>query len=148
MLRVSGVSELTSLQADGYQYEYRLLSPAATAGKTGQFLSAGWRREQLEDYIENARSELTRKRVGLAGLSTATGGQMSRQGFWKIIKFYGDKAGIESDITPHTPRAIILRHTWIGGGADKESRTGGYSWAFGCGYHHRCMRHTWKTVNV
>lgn len=45
---------------------------------------------------------------------------MSRQGFWKIIKFYGDKAGIESDITPHTPRHSFAAHL-IGGGADMKA---------------------------
>ncbi len=55
---------------------------------------------------------------------------MSRQGFWKIIKYYGEKAGIEEDITPHT-----LRHSLCGapdcercrhaGGSD-DSRTFGY----------------------
>lgn len=48
------------------------------------------------------------------------GGQMSRQGFWKIIKFYGDKAGIESDITPHTLRHSFAAHL-IGGGADMKA---------------------------
>ena len=45
---------------------------------------------------------------------------MSRQGFWKIIKFYGDKAGIESDITPHTLRHSFAAHL-IGGGADMKA---------------------------
>ena len=31
-----------------------------------------------------------------------SGERMSRQGFWKIIKFYQEKARIDKDITPHT----------------------------------------------
>ncbi len=34
------------------------------------------------------------------------GERMSRQGFWKIIKYYQESAGIDKDITPHT-----LRHS-------------------------------------
>ena len=36
-----------------------------------------------------------------------SGGAMSRQGFWKIIKHYGEKAGIHEDITPHTLRTPL-----------------------------------------
>lgn len=34
---------------------------------------------------------------------------MSRQGFWKIIKYYQEKAQIDKDITPHTLRAQLCR---------------------------------------
>ena len=74
----------------------------------------------MEDYIENARSELTRKKESDWLFVNCNGGQMSRQGFWKIIKFYGDKAGIESDITPHTLRHSFAAHL-IGGGADMKA---------------------------
>jgi integrase/recombinase XerD len=33
-----------------------------------------------------------------------SGGQMSRQGVWKVLKSYAKKAGIETDITPHMIR--------------------------------------------
>ena len=49
--------------------------------------------------------------------TNCNGKPMSRQGFWKIIKYYGDKAGIQTDITPHTIRHSFAAHL-ISGGAD------------------------------
>ena len=39
-----------------------------------------------------------------------SGSQMSRQGFWKLIKTYTKMAGIEADITPHTLRHSFAAH--------------------------------------
>ena len=52
--------------------------------------------------------------------AVSTGGAMSRQGFWKIIKYYGEKAGIEEDITPHTLRHSFAAHL-IARGADMRA---------------------------
>lgn len=74
----------------------------------------------LVDYIENARGVLTKNSDVRWLFVNCSGSQMSRQGFWKIIKFYGDKAGIKEDITPHTLRHSFAAHL-IGGGADMKA---------------------------
>ena len=71
----------------------------------------------LEEYLKYARNELLRGKESDYFFVNCTGGAMSRQGFWKIIKYYGEKAGIEEDITPHTLRHSFAAHL-IARGAD------------------------------
>ena len=74
----------------------------------------------LEEYLEHARNELLRGKGSDYFFVNCTGGAMSRQGFWKIIKYYGDRAGIEEDITPHTLRHSFAAHL-IARGADMRA---------------------------
>lgn len=62
----------------------------------------------LEDYLKNARAVLLGKQTDEGYLFLNVSGEnMSRQGFWKLIKKYGKDAGIETELTPH-----VLRHSF------------------------------------
>ena len=68
-------------------------------------------------YLERGRRELLMGKESPWLFTNCSGRAMSRQGFWKIIKYYGEKAGIQADITPHTLRHSFAAHL-IRGGAD------------------------------
>lgn len=64
----------------------------------------------LVNFIQNVRPSIVCDQ-SVDNLFTNLNGQpMSRQGFWKIIKFYADKAGIKKDITPQTLRHSCAAH--------------------------------------
>ncbi len=73
--------------------------------------------QALAVYLESARRELLKGRESQWLFTNCSGQAMSRQGFWKIIKYYGEKAGIQSDITPHALRHSFAAHL-LRSGAD------------------------------
>ncbi len=77
-------------------------------------------RQALTRYMEQSRGQLLKGDERPELFVNCSGNPMSRQGFWKIIKYYGKKAGIKSDITPHTLRHSFAVHL-LGGGADIQA---------------------------
>lgn len=67
-------------------------------------------RQALEQYLREARQELLKGKESPWLFTNCSGQPMSRQGFWKLIKYYGEKAGIKTDITPHTLRHSFAAH--------------------------------------
>ena len=70
----------------------------------------------LADYLRDVRPQLAVEGEE-ALFVNMNGTRMSRQGFWKIIKYYGEKAGIQTEITPHTLRHSFAAHL-LENGAD------------------------------
>ena len=86
----------------------RIIPLYATAGKA------------LERYLKEVRPQLIDGPQEEALFVNMNGGRMSRQGFWKIIKHYQEKAGIQKEITPHTLRHSFAAHL-LENGADLRS---------------------------
>ena len=74
----------------------------------------------LQDYAWKIRPQLISDEEETALFVNMNGERMSRQGFWKIIKYYQEKAGIEKEITPHTLRHSFAVHL-LENGADLRS---------------------------
>lgn len=77
-------------------------------------------KKALEQYLESARAALMHGREDDVLFVNCSGGPMSRQGFWKILKSYAKSAGITADITPHTLRHSFATHL-LQNGADLKS---------------------------
>ena len=71
-------------------------------------------------YLNDVRPQLLEDPEETALFVNMSGERMSRQGFWKIVKCYQDKAGIHKDITPHTLRHSFAAHL-LENGADLRS---------------------------
>lgn len=71
-------------------------------------------------YIHEIRIALVSDPNEQALFVNIGGARMSRQGFWKILKHYQAKAGIEKEITPHTLRHSFAVHL-LENGADLGS---------------------------
>ena len=74
----------------------------------------------LKEYIEDARNVLVKTDKETALFVNLNGRRLTRQGFWKIIKFYQEQANITKDITPHTLRHSFATHL-LQNGADLKS---------------------------
>lgn len=74
----------------------------------------------LAEYVNRVRPQMLEHRGENALFLNMNGERMSRQGFWKIIKHYQDRAGIQKEITPHTLRHSFAAHL-LENGADLRS---------------------------
>lgn len=74
----------------------------------------------LKKYLDKGRSGLILSKEEQILFVNCNGKPMTRQGFWKIIKCYAKKAGIDEDITPHMLRHSFAAHL-IENGADLKS---------------------------
>ena len=74
----------------------------------------------LKDYILNARKIMIKDEKQNALFVNVNGKRLTRQGFWKIIKYYKDQAHIDKDITPHVLRHSFATHL-LQNGADLKS---------------------------
>lgn len=77
-------------------------------------------KKALERYLDGTREEMMEDKKSDILFANCSGQPMSRQGFWKLIKYYAKKADIKADITPHTLRHSFAAHL-VENGADLRS---------------------------
>ena len=74
----------------------------------------------LKDYMDNAREYIIKSENETALFVNINGKRLTRQGFWKIIKYYKEQAHITKDITPHVLRHSFATHL-LQNGADLKA---------------------------
>ena len=74
----------------------------------------------LSVYLNDIRRGMISDPNETALFVNVSGSRMSRQGFWKILKYYQSTAHIEKEITPHTLRHSFAVHL-LENGADLGS---------------------------
>jgi integrase/recombinase XerD len=74
----------------------------------------------MYQYVENVRTEILKQKQTDIVFLNKSGDGFTRQGFWKVVKKYAERAGLEKKVHPHTFRHSFATHL-IEGGADLRS---------------------------
>jgi len=114
------VSELVGIEVNRLNLEVGFLVVLGKGSKERVVPMGETAMDWLKNYIRSARVKTLKGRESNFLFVTARGGNMTRQGFWKIVKKHAFKAGIYKKITPHTLRHSFATHL-LEGGADLRS---------------------------
>lgn len=113
------VSELITLRSQDLNLQMNYI--VCNHGGKERIIPFGLKaRNALINYLEHSREALVMNNKSDELFVNCSGVPMSRQGFWKLIKYYSRKAGITTDITPHTLRHSFAAHL-VENGADLKS---------------------------
>ena len=113
------VTEIISLNIDDVNLEEGYVT--CTNGNKQRTIPLGTMAlNALKEYIEDARDVLIKDEKQRALFVNVNGGRLTRQGFWKIIKYYKEQAHITKDITPHVLRHSFATHL-LQNGADLKA---------------------------
>ena len=113
------VTEIIDLDIDDINFEENTVT--CSNGKKSRTIPLGALAEKaLKEYVEQARPILIKDESNKALFVNVNGSRLTRQGFWKIVKYYKEQAHIEKDITPHVLRHSFATHL-LQNGADLKS---------------------------
>ncbi len=103
------VTELISLNIEDLNLELQFVR-CASEGHERMIPLNQTAVDALKAYVNRARKAMLASDDEPSLFVNVNGERMTRQGFWKLIKHYAQKAGIQKDITPHTLRHSFAVH--------------------------------------
>lgn len=104
------VSELVNLKIKDLNFELGYIVVFGKGSKERIVPLGKFAIEKLTKYINNIRSSFLRDKTSEYLFLNRNGYNMTRQGFWKILKVHSLKAAINKTITPHTIRHTFASH--------------------------------------
>ena len=105
------VTELLSLKAGDISLDAGYLTCIGKGDKERLVPLGDSAADWVRRYIGGARAALLKgRKSNWLFVNAKAGGQLSRVGFWKVLKEYGIKAGIAREISPHELRHSFATH--------------------------------------
>ncbi len=114
------ISEVINLKRDNLYMEDTFLRVMGKGSKERVVPFGETARDYMEKYLTGGRSQLLKTKVSDYIFLNVRGGQLTRQGLWKVIKGYASTLGVYSTLTPHTLRHSFATHL-LEKGADLRS---------------------------
>lgn len=114
------VSELISLDMTNINVEEKIVRCTGKGNKERIIPIGNIALKYLEIYLNEYRDKLKKKKLCDKLFLNNHGTQITRQGFFKIIKAQAEAKGIEKPISPHTLRHSFATHL-LNNGADLRS---------------------------
>ena len=103
------VSELLSLKLSNISYSMNCIKVYGKGNKERMIPISSYALDYLDKYINEVREKNKGKKTNYIFLNHF-GKPISRQYFWRQIKIYASKAGINITISPHTLRHSFATH--------------------------------------
>ncbi len=110
------VSELINLTMNSINWQVGFLMVMGKGGKERIVPIGRVAYDAVRHYLEEARPKLLKKNADVLFLNRF-GTKFTRQGFWKLVVGYAQKAGLSKKVYPHTFRHSFASHL-LEGGAD------------------------------
>jgi integrase/recombinase XerD len=111
------VSELISLTMNSINWQVGFLIVMGKGSKERVVPIGKTAYDCVRRYVDEARPRLLKAKTTEVLFLNRFGGALSRQGLWKIIVHYAQKAGLQKNVHPHTFRHSFASHL-LEGGAD------------------------------